>query len=95
MWAPPEKDLMFIAPEYRFQFEKGYGPLRLNETVAEYYTSNWLLQDVFDCVDRILFKPAIGKEEKQWALDLTLSILPRMRAISGALAATKLLPMDT
>ena len=81
MWAPPEKDRIFIAPEYRSQFETGYGPLYLNEAVMKYQTSNWLLQDLFDCVDRILFKPNIGTQEKQSMLDLTLSILPRMKAI--------------
>ena len=81
MWAPPEKDLIFIQPEYRSQFQLGYGPLHLNEPVMEYQTANWLLQDLFDCVDRILFKSATGAQEKQWALALTRSILLRMRTI--------------
>lgn len=83
-WAPPEKDLIFIAPRYRSHFEEGYGPLRLNEPVMGYQVSNWLLQDVFDCVDRLLFKADIGSEEKQWALDLTISILPRMKTAFDA-----------
>lgn len=81
MWAPREKDLIFVPVEYRELFEKGYGPLHLNEPVMEYETANWLLQDLLDCVDRILFKAAIGKGEKQWALDLMRSILPRMTTL--------------
>ena len=80
VWGPPEKDLSFIAPEYRSQLEKGYGPLRLNEAVMRYQICNWLLLDVLDCAERLLFKPGIGTEERQWALELTVSVLPRMRA---------------
>ena len=81
MWAPPEKDLIFIAPEHRAQFERGYGALNLNELVMVYQTTNWLLQDLFDCVDRILFRSVAGTEEKRWAIDLAKCILSRMRPL--------------
>ena len=90
---------MFVAPAYRPQFEKGYGPLRLNKPVMEYQISNWLLQDVFDCVDRILFKSNIGAREKEWAHDLTISIPAKNEipfllrcVISTSLQTTRLLP---
>ena len=80
MWAPPERDLMFVAPEFRPQFLTGYGPITLNEPVMAYLISDWLLQDTFDCVDRILFAGSVGLEEKQWALDLICTNLPKMKS---------------
>ncbi len=80
LWAPREVDLMFIPPAYEAQFRSGYGKRLTNQTVLNFQSSNWVLQEALDCADRILFTRGTDLEQKQWAFGLAASMLERMRA---------------
>ena len=84
-WAPVERDLMFVPPLHRTSFLQGYGPHHANGPVMSYLWLDWLLQEALDCANRILFVDAAPAEEKEWALDLLRSILPKLKtALSTA-----------
>ena len=78
-WGPRERDLLFVGPEDRPAFAVGYGPLDEIPEVARYFHADWLLQDVLDCVSRLL-SSELAPSERAWALDCIASIVPRMRS---------------
>lgn len=77
LYSVPEQDLMFVAPENRRDFEAGYGPLALRKPILAYLKADWHLQEIFDCLDRLLFQQ-VEPEEMLWALRLLARLLPRI-----------------
>ena len=68
VWAPPERDLMFIETAYRAQFEAGYGPVRTNSRVFDYLSADWMLQELLDCAERVVLGAYVDQEERRWSL---------------------------
>jgi spectinomycin phosphotransferase len=84
VWSPPQIDLMFVEPRYRASLEEGYGPSPKNPSVDAYLSSNWLLQEAFDCIDRIVFSMTADTEEKAWAMKMLQDLVQKMRLATAS-----------
>lgn len=78
VWAPPERDLMFIDAQYRSRFEAGYGRIETNKHVADYLSANWLLQEILDYAERILFSAYVDDKERRSALDAMSALIAKI-----------------
>ena len=54
LFAPPERDLMFVPEEHRGLFSRGYGPGTPDPLLIAYYRYEWAVQEIGDYGTRVL-----------------------------------------
>lgn len=75
VYAPKERDLMFIVGGYEVGpreenlFFRGYGPAEIDLRALAYYRYEWVIQEMGDNAERIFFRDDLGEQDRQAALD--------------------------
>ena len=62
LFAPRERDLMFVLGDSTAAFLQGYGSVSVNTQVLAYYRHEWVIQDMGDFAHRIFLSPNAGAE---------------------------------
>jgi spectinomycin phosphotransferase len=73
IWAPKERDLVFVLGEGSQQeglFFDGYGTCEINQVALAYYRFEWVVQELGDYGERVFFLADLGDKTKAEAVRL-------------------------
>ncbi|WP_219837004.1 phosphotransferase enzyme family protein [Paenibacillus sp. R14(2021)] len=78
MFAPKERDFIFVSYPHAHAFFQGYGSAEVNEKVLTYYRLERVLQDLIACARNVWIRDDLGEESKADAIKLFQDILAGM-----------------
>jgi spectinomycin phosphotransferase len=68
LFAPKERDLMFVVEDKATLFFSGYGETTVDILALAYYSYEWVVQEFGDYGERVFLRADLGEETKQDAI---------------------------
>lgn len=75
MFAPKERDFIFVRHPHAHAFFQGYGAVEVDEKALTYYRLERVLQDLIECARNVWIRDDLGEETKADAIKLFQGIL--------------------
>jgi spectinomycin phosphotransferase len=96
MWAPKERDLMFVVggigpglidPHETVWFFEGYGDATIDPVALSYYRHAWAAQDIGGFGERVFLAPALGDESRSDAARILVGLFDPGEIVEMACAS--------